>query len=189
MNLFKKIRSVFRKKKRTDIDPSEHKIIKPQKSKLVNIVKPITPIKENIVKSKGLPNIESLDIPEKKPTNKYKTVTNKQSASSKKAPIHKLNVKLPPQIKLVITGSVGAGKTTAIFSISDKAPVTTETKPTDDVLMMKATTTTSMDYGSYWYSSTTKVHVYGTSGQQRFGFMSDVLTKGSSCQVKSRTLE
>lgn len=182
MNLFKKIKSVFRKKKRANTDLSEQNIIKPKKSKParpVNIVKPVTPVKDNVVKRKGLPNIESLDISEKKSTNTYKTVSHKPSVGSAKAPIHKLNVKLPSQIKLVITGSVGAGKTTAIYAVSDKPPVTTETKPTDDVLMMKDSTTTSMDYGSYWYSSATKVHVYGTPGQQRFSFMSDVLTKGA----------
>ncbi len=78
----------------------------------------------------------------------------------------------------MITGSVGAGKTTAIFSISDVDPITTESPPTDDVKKLKSSTTTSMDYGSFTKFGS-KVHVYGTPGQKRFSFMSEVLTKGA----------
>lgn len=89
-----------------------------------------------------------------------------------------VSLELPAQIKIVITGSVGAGKTTAIFSVSDKEPVTTESPPTDDVKNLKKSTTTSMDYGSF-KKFDSKVHVYGTPGQKRFSFMSEVLTKGA----------
>lgn len=95
-----------------------------------------------------------------------------------KDPAPEISLELPAQIKIVITGSVGAGKTTAIFSVSDKEPVTTESPPTDDVKKLKNSTTTSMDYGSY-KKLDSKVHVYGTPGQKRFSFMSEVLTKGA----------
>lgn len=82
-------------------------------------------------------------------------------------------------IKVVITGSVGAGKTTSIFTVSEKTPITTETAPSDAVKNLKDSTTISMDYGSYTHLGR-KIHLYGTPGQQRFGFMSEILTRGAS---------
>jgi small GTP-binding protein len=87
---------------------------------------------------------------------------------------------IPSQVKLVITGSVGAGKTTAIKNVSEIAPVTTESKPSDGVALMKDSTTTSMDYGSYNHHQKSKINIYGTPGQRRFSFMSSILTKGAS---------
>lgn len=81
-------------------------------------------------------------------------------------------------IKIVITGSVGAGKTTSIIAVSEKPPVLTERVMTDDQKGLKSTTTTSMDYGSYTHLGR-KIHIYGTPGQQRFSFMSDLLTIGA----------
>jgi len=89
-------------------------------------------------------------------------------------------VRIPSQVKLVITGSVGAGKTTAIGSISDNTPLTTETKPTDETALLKETTTTSMDYGTFVHSLKSKIHLYGTPGQKRFSFMGAILTEGAS---------
>ena len=52
------------------------------------------------------------------------------------------------EIKFVFTGSVGAGKTCAIKTISEIDPVSTEVKSTEkDVLKHKQTTTVAMDYG------------------------------------------
>ena len=49
--------------------------------------------------------------------------------------------------KIVFAGPVGAGKTTAIKSLSDIEVVSTDASATDDVKLMKATTTVAMDYG------------------------------------------
>ncbi len=92
----------------------------------------------------------------------------------------KRKVRIPSQVKLVITGSVGAGKTTAIASLAENEPITTEAKPTDEVALLKATTTTSMDYGTFHHSLKSKIHLYGTPGQKRFSFMGAILTEGAS---------
>ena len=47
--------------------------------------------------------------------------------------------------KIVFAGPVGAGKTTAIKSLSDIEVVSTDARATDDVKLMKATTTVAMD--------------------------------------------
>lgn len=87
---------------------------------------------------------------------------------------------IPSQVKIVVTGSVGAGKTTAIKNISEVDPITTESVPTDQVADFKASTTTSMDYGSFNHKLKSKINIYGTPGQKRFSFMSPILTKGAS---------
>lgn len=84
------------------------------------------------------------------------------------------------QTKLVFTGSVGAGKTTAIGTISDVPPVTTEARPSEaSVLQMKSSTTIAMDYGELTLLNGHKLHLYGTPGQRRFDFMCQILTKGA----------
>lgn len=80
--------------------------------------------------------------------------------------------------KIIFTGSVGSGKTTAIAAISDKKVVSTEANASDDVKAKKATTTVAMDYGVLNLDDDTRVHLYGTPGQQRFDYMWDILTEG-----------
>jgi len=83
------------------------------------------------------------------------------------------------QIKLVFTGSVGAGKTTAITSLSEVPPIVTEARPSDDVASRKSTTTVAMDYGQLTLEDGSKLHLYGTPGQRRFDFMCHILTQGA----------
>lgn len=79
--------------------------------------------------------------------------------------------------KIIFTGPVGAGKTTAIASISDIPPVSTEARPTDDTAKIKAKTTVAMDYGVLSLDDGSKLHLYGTPGQERFNFMWEILTQ------------
>lgn len=80
--------------------------------------------------------------------------------------------------KIIFTGPVGAGKTTAISSISDIPVVQTEAKASDEVRLRKLNTTVAMDYGTLNVGSGGKVHLYGTPGQKRFSFMWDILAMG-----------
>lgn len=83
------------------------------------------------------------------------------------------------QYKIVFTGPVGAGKTTAISAISDTPPVSTEQKATDETRQKKEFTTVAMDYGSIRLADGSQVHLYGTPGQERFDFMWDILSRGA----------
>lgn len=83
------------------------------------------------------------------------------------------------QHKIIFSGPVGAGKTTAIGAISDVPPVTTEVRPTDGTVEVKPTTTVAMDYGVLKLDGGDKVHLYGTPGQERFDFMWDILSEGA----------
>ncbi len=82
------------------------------------------------------------------------------------------------QHKLIFTGPVGAGKTTAIASISDEPPVRTDEVATDMTKQRKPETTVALDYGVMHLPGEEKLHLYGTPGQERFDFMWDILTTG-----------
>lgn len=83
------------------------------------------------------------------------------------------------KLKIVFSGSVGSGKTTAIESISDVDTFTTEEAATDDVKLMKQNTTVAMDYGQLHLSDGNRVHLYGTPGQKRFDYMWEILAEGA----------
>lgn len=80
--------------------------------------------------------------------------------------------------KIIFTGPVGAGKTTAIASISDIEPIRTDEHASDMTTRRKPATTVAMDYGMIRIGPKEKVHLYGTPGQERFDFMWEILTKG-----------
>ncbi len=82
------------------------------------------------------------------------------------------------QHKIIFAGPVGAGKTTAIRSLSDIPIVTTDEDATDMTTNRKPQTTVAMDYGLIKMDSGERVHLYGTPGQERFDFMWDILTEG-----------
>lgn len=81
--------------------------------------------------------------------------------------------------KIIFTGPVGVGKTTAIAALSDDPPVKTDARASDMTLVRKGHTTVAMDYGVIRLDGDTKVHLYGTPGQERFNFMWEILSKGS----------
>lgn len=84
---------------------------------------------------------------------------------------------MPKTYKIVFAGPVGAGKTTAIQSLSDIEVVTTEAATSDDARFLKATTTVAMDYGLMKLASGDQVRLYGTPGQKRFDFMWDIISE------------
>ncbi len=81
--------------------------------------------------------------------------------------------------KVLFTGPVGAGKTTAIRTISDSLPLMTDEHATDDTKDRKPNTTVAMDYGVLRLGHDEIVHLYGTPGQDRFDFMWEILRDGA----------
>lgn len=78
-------------------------------------------------------------------------------------------------IKLIISGPMGAGKTTAIRTISDIDPISTEVANTDWATCAKEETTVALDYGEVRLENGELLHLYGTPGQERFAFMWAIL--------------
>ena len=83
------------------------------------------------------------------------------------------------QYKIIFSGPVNAGKTTAIKVLSDIDVVSTEARASDHVKVKKENTTVAMDYGRINLDSETAVHLYGTPGQARFNFMWEILAQGA----------
>jgi len=93
----------------------------------------------------------------------------------------------PTPVKVVIAGGFGVGKTTLVSSISDIPPLTTEGHMTtmaagvDDrsAVQSKTSTTVAMDFGRARLDGDIILYLFGTPGQDRFGFMWDNLVKGA----------
>lgn len=79
-------------------------------------------------------------------------------------------------LKIVVSGPVGAGKTTFIRSLSVIDVIETEEVSSEDI--GKETTTVAFDFGIL-SADDTVIHLYGTPGQDRFDFMWEVLCEGA----------
>lgn len=83
------------------------------------------------------------------------------------------------QYKIVFSGSMGAGKTEAIRSLSDVPVLLTEAFNTDTDSHNKMETTVGIDYGEVTLEDGTKIGLYGTPGQERFNFIWPVICQSA----------
>jgi len=83
------------------------------------------------------------------------------------------------EYKIIISGPIGAGKSTALAAVSDCAPVTTEAHNSRRADADKATTTVALDYGEVALGDGDVLRLYGTPGQERFDFMRQILARGA----------
>lgn len=82
------------------------------------------------------------------------------------------------EYKLLITGTMGAGKTTAIRAISDVEPIVTDVANHDHAVE-KARTTVGLDYGMLSLDNGDRLRVFGTPGQARFDFLWKILVRNA----------
>ena len=86
-------------------------------------------------------------------------------------------------MRLVVTGTVDAGKSTFIRSVSEIEVVDTDRKATDEVAGIKQNTTVSMDFGTLQFGEEMALHLYGTPGQVRFDFMWEILIERAHAYI------
>ncbi len=84
------------------------------------------------------------------------------------------------ELKIVFTGPMGAGKTTAIAAISEVAPVFTEVDNTDLLSHEKKSTTVGFDFGRITLADGHVIRLFGTPGQERFRFMWEIIGRGAA---------
>lgn len=82
-------------------------------------------------------------------------------------------------IKLVFAGPMGAGKTTAIRTIADSDPVSTEMPMTDGARGDKHTTTVAFDFATIALDDGPPLFVYGLPGQDYLAHMRPIILRGA----------
>jgi signal recognition particle receptor subunit beta len=86
-------------------------------------------------------------------------------------------------MRLVVAGTVGAGKSTFVRTLSEIEVVDTDRTATDETSLFKPETTVALDYGRLVLGPNMDLHLYGTPGQARFDFMWDLLIQNAHCYI------
>lgn len=82
------------------------------------------------------------------------------------------------EYKILFTGTMGAGKTTAIAAVSEVPPLSTDVA-NSDASVAKSHTTVGLDFGLLTLDGGDRVRLFGTPGQARFDFLWKILARNA----------
>ena len=82
------------------------------------------------------------------------------------------------EYKILFTGTMGAGKTTAIGAVSETPPIVTDVHNSDSSVQ-KERTTVGLDFGEFTLDNGDRIRLFGTPGQNRFDFLWKILAKNA----------
>ncbi|WP_257645618.1 GTP-binding protein [Ottowia beijingensis] len=82
------------------------------------------------------------------------------------------------EYKILFTGTMGAGKTTAIGAVSETPPIVTDVV-NNDQSHTKERTTVGLDFGQFTLDNGDRIRMFGTPGQSRFDFLWKILSKNA----------
>jgi small GTP-binding protein len=84
--------------------------------------------------------------------------------------------------KIVILGSMGAGKSTLVRTVARDGVIDTDVENTD-AASAKLATTVAMDYADVALPNGDRIRLFGTPGQPRFAFIWPILLEGAAGAV------
>ncbi|MCF6300556.1 MAG: hypothetical protein L3J52_05505 [Proteobacteria bacterium] len=95
----------------------------------------------------------------------------------------KINPESTPACQVVLFGSPGSGKTTAIQSASMNSALSTEVVATDCVADLKPSTTIGIDYAQVTLQGGKLLKLIGTPGQLKFNFLWSITCKNADAFI------
>lgn len=84
------------------------------------------------------------------------------------------------QHKIVLSGPVGAGKSTAVRALSEGSVLATDVIASNIPDDVKDFTTVALDHGVFDLDNGDRVYLFGTPGQDRFDYMWEILAEGAT---------
>jgi uncharacterized protein len=84
------------------------------------------------------------------------------------------------QHKIVLSGPIGAGKSTAVRALSESSALDTDVIASHLPEAVKDLTTVALDHGVFELDNGDRVYLFGTPGQERFDYMWEILAEGAS---------
>jgi signal recognition particle receptor subunit beta len=86
-------------------------------------------------------------------------------------------------MRIIVTGSVGTGKSSLVRAVSEIKTVDMEPQATAQTSWLQGKTTIALDYGRVHFDADMSIQLYGTPGQPKFDFIWDLLMRRAHASI------